>query len=76
MLGEEGSQRACTGATWAYPSHRARVTRLLTFQLDRELISHNVRVSDLEERVNEMFLKSRDMLGVMEELRLEKVPWK
>jgi len=35
-----------------------------------------VRVSDLEERVNEMFLKSRDMLGVMEELRLEKVPWK
>ena len=32
-----------------------------------------MRVSDLEERVNEVFLKSRDMLGVMEGLRLEKV---
>ena len=28
----------------------------LTFLLDRELISYNMRVSDLEERVNEMFL--------------------
>ena len=50
-----------------------RLLDFLTSRLDRELISHNVRASDLEERVNKVFLKPRDMLGVMEGLRREKV---
>ena len=45
----------------------------LTFQLDRELISHNVIMSDLEERMSEVFLKSHNMLEAMNGLRREKV---
>ena len=45
----------------------------LTFQLDRELISHNVIVSDLKERVSDVFLKSHDMLEGVDGLRREKV---
>jgi len=41
------------------------VLGFLTFQLDHELISHNVMVSDLENRLCEVFLKSADMLGEM-----------
>ena len=44
----------------------------LTFQLDRELISHNVMVSELEERVHKMFSKSAGMLEAMEELKRNK----
>ena len=44
----------------------------LTFQLDHELISHNVIVSILEERVCEVFSKLAGMLEAMEELRNNK----
>jgi len=48
----------------------------LTSQLDRQLIFHNVMVSNLEKRVYEVFLKSRDMLEVMEGLRHDKAALK
>ena len=44
----------------------------LTSQLDRKLISHNVMVSDLEKRAREVFMKSCDMLEVIEGLWQDK----
>ena len=44
----------------------------LTLQLDRDLISHNVMVSDLKERVCKVFLKLYDMLEEIKKLRNEK----
>ena len=43
----------------------------LTFQLDRELLSPKVMVSNLEERVCKVFLKSADMLKEMKKFRNE-----
>ena len=48
----------------------------LTSQLDRELISYNVMVSDLEKRAREVFSKSCDMLEVIEGLRQDKAALK
>ena len=45
---------------------------ILTFQLDPELISHNVMVSKLEEKVCEVFFKLAGMLKEMEGLRKDK----
>ena len=50
-----------------------KLHNFLPFQLDRELISHNVIVSDLKERVSDVFLKSHDMLEGVDGLRWEKV---
>jgi len=44
----------------------------LAFQLDRELISHNVIVSTLEEKVCKLLLKIAGTLEEMEELRKDK----
>ena len=43
-----------------------------TFQLDYELVSYNVIVSTLEERVCDVFLKSARMLEAMKESRNDK----
>ena len=48
----------------------------LTFQLDRELISHNVIVSTLEEKMSEVFLESADKLEAIKELRNDKMALK
>jgi len=45
----------------------------LTFQLDCELISHNVTMCDLEKRVSKVFLKLHEMLEAINGLRREKV---
>jgi len=45
---------------------------LLTSQLDRELISHNVTVEDLKKRMGRVFQKGRELLEVTVELRQEK----
>ena len=44
----------------------------LTFQLDGELISHNVRVSTLKERVSRLLLELIGVRKEMEELRKDK----
>ena len=49
------------------------VLNFLTLQLDRKLISHNVMVGDLEERVCEVFLKSSNMLEEMKKMRNDKL---
>ena len=52
-----------------FPIIELRLLYFLTSQLDHELISHNVTVSDLEKWVREVFLKLHDVLDVMEGLR-------
>ena len=42
---------------------------LLTSQLDRELISHNVMVEDFKKRMGEVFQKWRELLEATAELR-------
>jgi len=49
---------------------------LLTSPLDRKLISHNVMVNDLKRKVSKVFLRAREFLGAMAELRQEKVDLK
>jgi len=62
---------------WTLPGLPCRVKLFmldfLTLQLDCELISHNVMVSDLKEMVCEVFLKSIDTLEEMKKLRNEKL---
>jgi len=42
---------------------------LLTSQLDRELISHDMMVEDLKKRIGEVFQKGRELLKATIELR-------
>jgi len=49
------------------------VLDFLTLQLDRELIFHNVMVSNLKERMCGVFLKSTDTLKEIKKLRNEKL---
>ena len=70
-------RRVAKSLFWTLPGlpRRIELTVLdfFTLQLDRELIFHNVMVSNLEERVCEVFLKSTDMLKEMKMLRNEKL---
>ena len=46
---------------------------LLTSQLDRELVSHNVTVADLQRRMDGVFQKGRKLLAASVKLREEKL---
>ena len=66
---EARCEESVSNGARASPPYKARAAQLPHLKLDRELVSHNVMVSDLEKKVHEVFLKSRDMLEVIEGLR-------
>jgi len=52
------------GDTWAFSPCKARIARY-TSQLDRELVSYNVMVEDLEKRMGRVFQKGHELLEVI-----------
>jgi len=48
------------------------ISDFLTFQLDRELISHNIRVNELAQRANQLLFRFDKVREVVEGLKKEK----
>ena len=72
FFNEESREEVALNATRASPSE-LELLDFLTFQLDGELIFHNVIVNTLEKRMCKVFLKSAGILEAIEELRNEKM---
>ena len=73
-------EKVVAGSFWGIPGLSCHVELklldLLTSQLDRELISHNVNVGDLKRKMGEIFQKGHELLEALAELRREKVDLK
>ena len=62
-------EKVTAGSFWGIPGLsrcvELKLLNLLTFQLDRELLSHNVTVGDLQKRMNGVLRKGYELLEVM-----------